>query len=314
MYQPEILLKQFFETFSKSTLADFRNFLEHNSNVKKWIISSDYCLHDKNRPNNCMAFSILPYDTNFSQFKEEIQSVMGKDIKKVRQVSDAAIDFLNDPRFFHFVFLIPDEFTLFTNGNNQSPLEISRKCAEITLQQTIDMERGDERIKRAKKLLQSSKPNNFNHQLLSDLLLASYFFAFINLALAKENKPEIIGWFSDRDKMTEWCDGILWDFFTESVRGLAASQNIDFSNIETPISVPDQETQTMWFDHIVRISDYMAGTVSSWNMTDNTVCHAKFVPLIEKLFADSKNSVILGFKEIDEGLQWRKISVSLTQQ
>lgn len=46
MIDPRNLLKAMFETFDMSARWDFKKFLEQNAGVTKWIISSDYCLHN----------------------------------------------------------------------------------------------------------------------------------------------------------------------------------------------------------------------------------------------------------------------------
>jgi hypothetical protein len=49
------------ESFDKSALALFRRYLDQHPQVRKWIIA-DFALHGKNRPLDCFAFTILPYD------------------------------------------------------------------------------------------------------------------------------------------------------------------------------------------------------------------------------------------------------------
>lgn len=64
MIQPTDFLRTLFNTFDQSAINDFRGFLAENPQVTKWQIAADFCLHDKERPNNAFAFTIIPYDAN----------------------------------------------------------------------------------------------------------------------------------------------------------------------------------------------------------------------------------------------------------
>src|SRR5450830_980400 len=107
MIDPIGKLGALFETFDKSGLADFRRFLDANPGVTKWYISADFCLHDKDRPNNVFAFSIIPHDAMFESIKDEIRTAIPKDWKKSKNILPAAVAFLADRRRFHIAFVFP---------------------------------------------------------------------------------------------------------------------------------------------------------------------------------------------------------------
>ncbi len=317
MFPPETIISNFFETFDKSSVTLFREFLNHNKDVSRWIISCDFCLHDRSRPNDCICFSITPYNNTFENIKTSITSVLGRDIKNTRSVSDSAANLLRDKRFFHIAFLLQKNRAVFNNGPNSDPLEISREVANITLLKSVEMERGEPRISLLRKLVQESKAKSFNHGLFADLYLLALFLPIISLLIARERKAEMIGWFSDRDSMTEWCDRILWEFATENVHGLAERLCIDISGTEFPIAVPDPKTDEMWFDHLVRLSDYIAGTLAVWDLESNHVPTTpksdKFLKMVESVISDSENMVLLGLDIGENGLQWKRILVQRTE-
>lgn len=52
MVDPREFLRVLFDSFDKSARRDFNAFLAANAGVGKWSIAADFCLHDKERPND----------------------------------------------------------------------------------------------------------------------------------------------------------------------------------------------------------------------------------------------------------------------
>ncbi len=312
MFPPVLIYDKLLETFDQSSAELFRAFMKQNANASKWLISCDFFLHDNTRPNDCFCFSITPFDQPFEDLKAAIQSVLGKDIKHIRSISEKAANLLRDGRFFHIAVILPKNRTVFNNGPGSDPLDIAREAAKISLEGCVERERGADPIARVRKLVQDSKAKNFNHELFSDVILLSLFLPFISLLISRERKADVIGWFSDRDSMTEWCDRILWDFAVENVHGLAALKRIDIAGTKFPIAVPD--AGDMWFDHLVRLSDYIAGTLAVWDLKRNLVPTTpksdKFLRVVEDVVADSENMIVLGLDIGDAGLQWKRLCVT----
>lgn len=138
MIAPNIFFEQLFETFDKSSIQPFRNFVARNAGVTKWMIAADYCLHDRSRPNNAFVFSVIPYDDWFGALRDEIRSSLPRDIKKTKTVERATTDFLASDRRFHIAFLSDSDPILFTNGPGSLPLQIARECLNKSHQQFVD--------------------------------------------------------------------------------------------------------------------------------------------------------------------------------
>jgi hypothetical protein len=178
----------------------------------------------------------------------------------------------------------------------------------------VEHERGEEAVGRFRKLVNESSANSFNKELFGDMILLAYFFSFISLLIARERKTELIAWFSDRDSMTEWCDGVLWNMALEDIHGFAEYLKIAIPTTEfLPIGMPDPTTGEMWFDHLVRLADYIAGSLAVWDTKNNQVPTTpksdKFLKVIEEVIADSDNLVVLGLNIGDEGVQWKRLQV-----
>lgn len=315
MFTHDQILDSLLETFDKSAVELFRAFMARNKHISKWFISADFCLHDDTRPNDCMCFSVTPYDMEFDDLKSAVQKVMGRDLKKTRTVSEDAAEFLRDPRFFHIAILLPKERTFFADGPHSDPLATARRSVAITLTDVQKQAPGSDSHRRVRKLAASTQANNFNHELFSDVCLLALFLSFVSMIIGREsaNEPKMIGWFSDRDSMTEWCDSILWDFALANVQSLAAKRQIKITGTEFPIAIPDPSTGDMWFDHLVRIADYIAGTLAVWDIKNNQVPTTpksdKFLRMIEGVIADSQNLIVLGLEVGNHGLQCKRINV-----
>lgn len=314
MFDPLLIFDCFLESFDKSAVSQLRAFLSKNNLNRKWLISADYCIGDKTRPNDCMCFSITPYDMDFTDLQDMVSSVLRKDIKKIKNITQDTVEFLRNDRFFHIAILLRKDRNCFNNGPNSNPLEVAREVAIITLQQMESAGFNEDQLKKVRQLVQESKANSFNYKLFGDLLLLSLFFPFVSLLIARECKTEGIGWFSDRDKMTEWIDGILWTFATNNVRGLAEHKGIYVGKEVFPIAVPSPDTQQMWFDPLLRFTDYIAGSLAVWDIKNNRLPDKqnsnKFLRMVEDVIADSTNLIICGLDIGDEGMQWRRTVVS----
>lgn len=346
MIDPRDFLKTLFQTFDKSALDDFREFIANNSQVKKWNIAADYCLHDKDRPNNTFAFTIIPYDAHLAELKTEIKGVLPKDLKKTKSIQDVGLKFLSHSRRFHFAFVFQGYPSVFNNGTDASKLDIARESLTQTISQMVNMGRSDENVRKLKMLRQNAQAKSFNVALLADTYILSYLYCFVTLVLARETSIEIVGWFSDRDKMTEWCEGVLWDISSESLHGLSGHfgiaipsdmpivaiptktvvgiglENLDGHSERVGISIPSDTApivrrteeaveNAMWFDELIRLPDYIAGIFAAWNFDTNQIPgeSEKFLQLAENFVADAKNIAVLKIR-YDNGCQCSRIAFS----
>ena len=296
MIKPTDFIQLLFETFDRSAIDDFRAFLNTNAGIRKWQIAADFCLHDKNRPNNVFAFTIIPYDAYPDTLFSEIRRDLPRDLKKTKIIDSNAIAFLTSKRRFHFGFVFQDPPAVFNNGPDSDSLTVARESLAITVETLAKSGGSKESMRRLKMLRQNAQATSFNVELLADMYLLSYLLCFVTLLLTRERRGDIIGWFSDRDKMTTWCDGVVWDISRETLYGLASHFGIPISN-DTPVIAKDAsiDKDGMWFDEFVRLPDYIAGVLAAWNLTTNELPgnKDKYVTLVEDVIADARNMAVL---------------------
>jgi hypothetical protein len=330
MIHPENILKALFETFDQSARTSFQTFLTCNAGVTKWFISADYCLHDSTRPSNVFAFSVIPYNDHFDQLKADIRAGLPKDLKQTKAISAAAKRLLCDPMRFHFAFLLKSPPKIFYDGDGSKPIDLARACIDRTLVEMVAHGRSSETLELIKRLKREAQARSFNLKLLADMFLLSHLFSFVTLALARDNPASVIGWMSDRDKMTDAFGGVLWVIANENVLGLAErfgviipdkSPNIavptppaavDAAAIGEVATVPGEaaqaETQAaptenpMWFDEFIRIPDYIAGALAAWDLHSNILppSHPKYVELAEDVIATANNMAVITLRYTHE--------------
>lgn len=296
MIEPSKIAQCFFETFDKSAVAIFRRWLSKQQ-ATKWIIAADFALRDKSRPSDCFAFTIIPYDLVPEEFSKEVKKNLPKDIKKSKTLDSSGAAWLRSPRHFHILIPMSSERALYTNGPNTKTIDLIRETLDALVKKFIELERGEEKIKKLKKALSKSKAHAFNIGLFTDLTLLALYLAIVALILYREGVPEKIGWFCDRDSMTSFCDSVIWDLAVENFCGLSDLFQIERAGTMPIIAVPDRSSgkEEMWFDDYIRGPDWLAGTLAAWDRQANTIAgeQEKYLRIIEDVMAESENTVIL---------------------
>lgn len=317
MIHPEDIVKALFETFDQSARASFQDFLRCNAGVTKWSISADYCLHDSTRPNNVFAFTVIPYNDYFEQLKADIRAGLPKDLKQTKAISAAAKKLLCDPMRFHFAFMLKAPPKVFWDGDGSLPIDLARACIDRTLADMVTHGRTAKTVDLVKLLRREAQARSFNLKLLADMFLLSHLFSFVTLALARDNPASIIGWMSDRDKMTEAFGGVLWVIANENVHGLAQRFGVPMPEKGIIISVPTPTvaaavgearaaaapmSNPMWFDEFIRIPDYIAGALAAWDLHGNILPpgHPKYVELAEDVIATANNMAVINIRYTHE--------------
>jgi hypothetical protein len=297
---PIDFVRVLFATFDKSGIADFLRFLNSNHGVQKWIVAADYCLHDRARPNDVFAFTIYPYDDWLEAIQKGIQAAVPRDLKKTKVITADAAEFLLSSRRFHLAFVLEEAPKVFLNDSGDEPLRVARESVALTVDQLIKAGRDAGRIKRLKALKAETQANNFNAELLAEVYLLSYLMTFVSLLIARERPIEVLGWFSDRDNMTTWCDSVVWDLGLENFYGAGSELGIQMP-LSTPlvaIDSPDSVSNAMWFDELIRPPDYIAGILSAWDFQKNLIPgdKAKYMSLAQDVVAKADNLVVLKLK------------------
>ena len=265
---------------------------------------------------DCFSFTILPYDAWPADLEKDVAEALPKDLKKSKALDEEGMEWLRDPRRFHIMITVNKDRVPFSNGPGTDHLAIAREHINKTITEAVAQGVKPDTIKRFKKLKGEAQAKGFNVELLGDLWLLAVWFAVLTIILGRERQSETIGWFPDRDSMTNWCDGIWQDYADWNVHALADALMVDMRSTQLAVGAPDRSSakEIMWYDYMIRAADWFAGSVAAWDRQNNLIPgeHSKYKQMLEDVVADGDNIVILHFDITDAGAQFRRIAVERT--
>src|ERR1700676_3710222 len=289
-----------FEAFD-TIAATFKAWMQEHKEWQ-WIISADYALRDPSSPGDCFAFTVMPYDKPLSAFEAEVNGTRLRDIKDSRELSDDQVSWLRDKRHFHFVFPINrDRKFFFEQG--RLPREVAHECAKVIRDHFVAAGRHPDQLKRVNSLVEMTKSNGFNVGLYTDVTLLSLLFPLVTLLIRREQPSSRVFWFSDRDSMTTWGEGVLWDLAMENLVGLSERFGLEYRGAPI-IGTPDTSggAEVMWFDHYIRSADWLAGSMAAWDREKNEwPDKAKYDRMIRDVIAESEKAVFFPVSLTTEG-------------
>lgn len=315
MHTPASLAERFLETFDKGAVDLLRPFVAVNP-VTKWLIGADFALHDPRRPADVFAFTIVPYDVFSGDFEKEVDAVLPRDLKRSKSLEAEAAEWLRSPRAFHIALRVDRGRQIFDNGaGGGTPLDIAREHLDLTIKAAEGHPRvSAQSLKRFKRLRQEANAKSFPVDLLSDVWLLGFFFALLTVLIGRERKPEMVGWFPDRDNMTTWCGGVWQEYADWGVQALCEAIELDLRSTELTIALPEQTGKKMWFDHVIRAPDWFAGTVAAWHI-DANLCpgdYPKYKQMLEEVIADNERFVLFNMMFSPQGVGFSRVLATRT--
>jgi len=296
----EEVLRVVEDTFYKSAITDLKSYLRENSHHKNWLMYSDYCIGDKNKPNDVVSFTLMPYDDYPNIIKERISLLAPTDIKDKRKINPDFIAYLKERRLFHISFILGSR-----KGLSQADGFVEKDLVMISLTKTCEMldewcdntPSNAEYFKAVKEKLRIARgelsKKSANYSLFRDVLLVSLLAGYISYMFTKFNKAKRFGWFSDRDKIIEVYDRLIADLFPMNHHSLCERDSIDSSGTEIAFGVPQSDKDGKgWYDEMNRLPDHIAGTLADWDIHNNLLTKSKFVEMMEDCIADNSYLVI----------------------
>ena len=289
------------------------DYLSANPGITKWMISADFALHDPRRPVDCMAFTLIPYDALPDDIHKDVKDALPKDLKKSKELTDDGVAWLRNRRRFHVIVGLNKDRTLFYNDQKTDALTVARGHVDLSLS-ALNRANEPEMLARFRKLKQATAANAFNVGLLTDIYILGTLFASLTVAIGRDRSSEIIGWFPDRDNMTNWCDGIWRDYASGNSHGLCRDLDIDMSHTKLVVGAPDRSggKEVMWFDYLVRSADWFAGALAAWDREQNQLPteHRKYMQLIEDVISDADNIVCFNLNVTGETVRCSHLSLT----
>ncbi|WP_434794564.1 hypothetical protein TPDSL_16190 [Terrisporobacter petrolearius] len=278
-------------TINKSTTIELRAFLEQHKDIRKWMIISDYCFYDNHRNNNCISFILYPYIIDLATIQDEIKQRAKVDLKHTRSINDSFCEMYKLGIFYSINFIVDDD-NFFSKEHN---VDIYQKmiCTYKALlekwitNQPHKKENYENIIKKFNKFLNETKRKNFNLKLFKEIFWVDILVSYITYLIIKELDVELIGWFSDPDKIISSYDGIAFDLYEIIYHTLCVEQLGE--NYKQPKIAYTKIEKDIFYDELVRMADYICGFVSEFDLNSKTKGYKeKYVKIAEDIVADNK--------------------------
>lgn len=284
------LLKQEFE--KEEMKAQVQDFLKMASYSPKWMLYSDYCLDDKYKPNDVLSFVLVPFisEEKCQELDKTISETQPVDIKHTRSISSEFMSYIKEQAVMSFSFIVNDRQQLFGADEAEQVKTVEKILANLKdtfirwRDNAINQEMKDyyaecvTKIKNQQREIFLKKKVKDQIDVLLITLLGAYYTASI---LKQLPNIQIFGWFPDRDKTNETCDGLAVPFFNALQYGyLDAKQYLFCAGKPDAKSVP-------FYDNENRIADVICGTLADYNIQDNLISKDKFDEVLQGLMADN---------------------------
>jgi len=302
-FEKHPLLKVLETTFSKSLQQDLElQYYPKVEKYKKWACFSDYCIDDRNKPNDVITFSLLPYIDDIKDLSLHVKLIAPKDIKNAKSVSEEYINFLKNYPLINFSFIINNRNKFFGRDNTQFIETLSSIYTQTKEQYEIWIKNQPEKaeyynsvIKKLNHTLNQIKQGNKIKQIYSALLI-TFLGAFVSGLIVKKTQAEIFGWFSDRDAINEVSNNISIDLFQFFMFGFSEVKKCQF------VAAKATSLDKPFYDELLKIPDYVAGTLADYNLDDTNISKPKFDTVLTNYMAGNKHNNFVFRIESRDGL------------
>jgi hypothetical protein len=281
-------------TLDKTFLTNLRSFLGKHVGVSNFILISDYCIEDRDKPNNVIAFTLAPYHAASHKSITELNRWIPKDIKKTRKITEGISKALNDDRFFHVAFMLDDiSGFLHSEAADKRTVLLHNMTLIINMlgewrdNQPEGKKKFEGQIKKFKKITKELERPTANLKLFCRMILICTLAAVLAFYLSKETTCRSITWFPDRDKIHDAFSKLYQDVFEINHWGLCFQEIPEETIPKIGFAVDNSLGRNMWFDTLIRLPDFIAGTVASWDMETNLTSGDKHARVLEQVVADN---------------------------
>jgi hypothetical protein len=306
------------ETLNKSALSDLSNWFSNIPENAAWYVISDYCFKDKTKQNDTVSFTILLHHDKIENIKEYINHFAPKDIKSTRTISEGFLQYINSPVAFTFTFVIDRKSNLLRDyASDENMLSFLAPFREVVNDIASNSTFEDGYIagvlKRSRAFESDFEKKNFNANLSRQIYLVSAFASLVFESLAVNKKPEYIQWVSDRDALAERYDGFVYDlsyflFLTSYSQYISPTESSRTILDKPKFIFPEPEKSGKnFFDELIRIPDYLAGTLADFDIAANTFSKDKYNTVLLGSLVNSKNHVVLNVSGSDNELSCRRL-------
>ena len=296
----------------RSGIDEFRRFLEKYPSVTGWHIASDFVINEPQATSDAYAYTFFPANSEMDKIKSKIARLAPKDFKKTRTIKAEFREFFHSGETFTICLLTPKKYRI------AGDIHSVRRVLDETLRMMRSWEDAADQteiIGLFERLRERANANNFSARLISTMIIATVMAAFCAILLTQERKIEAVGWYPDRDNIKSAYDRIAEWMFTVNFSAFRQRHGIDERNTKTLIGHPEPDAanpKQSWYDELVRIPDFIAGSLAAWDYRSNLVPgRPKYAEILQGIVADNRYVTNLLLVDTDEGIGIGRLSCSI---
>jgi hypothetical protein len=238
---------------------------------------------------------------DFDKVSEYIKSIASRDIKNTRTVGEKFIEFLQLYPVINFSFILGDRQRIIGKDHTatrqflKDTFQFIRQQYQEWLKNQPEQEEYYKRVDQKLKCCIQLVSNGKKIKQITDMLLVTFFGAYVSSKVIRNSEIEIFGWFSDRDSLNEVCDNFSIELFHYFFSGLTGAKPFQFA------ASPAGSLANPFYEELVRIPDYIAGTLADYNRETNEVSKEKFNTMLSNYMAENNhnNFIYRLFAELD---------------
>lgn len=290
----------------------------------RWTVVSDYSIGDENKQNDAFSFVIIANHDSTANICEYIAAVAPRDLKNVREVPVGLVQYLTCPVpvTFSVSFVIDRPSKLLRDYLRVEDMasfipdvrEFVRTLQTNTpANESVAPEYFDEVLKRLALFEKDLARKQPNERLARQIHLASAFAATLFFLITGATQAGLLCWISDRDKLIEHNETIVYDlaYLYFILMRSTASEPALHPDRTAVLQVPKitfelpEKTGKYRFDELIRLPDYLAGTLADLSLVDMSYSKDKFGTVVHQVFVESPNNWVVNLSSDGEKITVR---------
>ncbi|MBQ8677171.1 MAG: hypothetical protein IJ529_01725 [Alphaproteobacteria bacterium] len=145
-----------------------------------------------------------------------------------------------------------------------------------------------EKYKELFKFSEYCKRKNINDKLIKNLFFIVGLFSLIAEFLVIKENAEDIMICSDRDAITEFSDGMFYQLLDYELSYKVKSRKKTLLSL----MLPNEKTNKFEFDSYIRVPDYFAGAIASFNLDEFTVDRDKHKEILLEVLKNNDKVIL----------------------
>jgi hypothetical protein len=238
----------------------------------RWLLFSDYVLGVKERPNDVFAFTVAAAGKYLPGLTQDFEANAKRDFKEVRNVGEPMMRLMRDSRLFTYCFVVDPKRILTRNVATIRGM-FDRSIARLNAKPDRALYERD--IKTLKAVRSKADSPRFSVRLFDNIVLAAAFAGFLTYLICATRRASRVGWFSDRDSIITSHKAFAHHLYAGNVTAFSQRFLDGWVGPSLGVNGPIEEGGTLWCDSFLRVPDYLAGTLSAWNLGENTIPEAR---------------------------------------